>query len=225
MTESVDVSSVEATETASSPAPAPSKRFPWWGKILIALTVLIVALVGFIAVQPSDFRVTRSATFAAPPEAVFAQVNDFHNWDAWSPWAKLDPQAKNVFEGPDQGQGATLRWDGNSEVGAGNMTITESRPHELILIRLEFIRPFAGVSTTEFTFEPAGEGTKLTWTMSGKNDFLGKAIGLILDCDALVGASFEEGLENMRGIVEVEASRRGDPQPIRESGAGNTDSH
>lgn len=211
MTESVDVAKVDATETASSPTAAPPKRFPWWGKFLLALAVLIAALVGFIALQPSDFRVSRSATFAAPPELVFAQVNDFHKWDDWSPWAKLDPQAKNVFEGPDQGEGATFRWDGNDQVGAGNMTITESRPHELILIRLEFIRPFAGVSTTEFTFEPVGEGTKVAWTMSGKNDFIGKAIGLILDCDTMVGASFEEGLENMRAIVESESSPRGNP--------------
>jgi uncharacterized protein YndB with AHSA1/START domain len=207
MSQPADVASVETAETPTAASAASRRRFPLWGKILIALSVLVVAFLGVVAMQPSDFRVTRSAVLAAPPEVVFAQVNDFHNWEAWSPWADLDPQAKETFEGPDRGEGAVLHWDGNSEVGAGNMTITESRPHELILIRLEFIRPFAGVSTTEFAFQPEGEGTKVAWTMSGKNDFIGKAISLFLDCEKLVGEQFEEGLENMRAIVETTPER------------------
>src|ERR1700676_1636756 len=105
-------------------------------KILIALAAIVVVFLGIVALQPSDFRVVRAATLPAPPAAVFDQVNDFHNWEAWSPWAKLDPTAKNTFEGPSAGTGAIFKWAGNAEVGEGCMTITESHPNDLILIKL-----------------------------------------------------------------------------------------
>ena len=116
---------------------------------------------------------------AATPAAVFAQVNDFHKWEAWSPWAKMDPEREeSTFDGPTSGEGAKFAWDGNKDVGAGNMTITESVPNDHIRIRLEFIRPFAGVNDTLFTFKPIGDKTNVTWTMSGKNNFITKAISL-----------------------------------------------
>ena len=111
-------------------------------KILIGIAVILVAFVVIVALQPSDFRIVRSINISAPPAAVFAQVNDFHNWEAWSPWAKLDPAAKATFEGPSAGEGAIFRWVGNEEVGEGNMTITESRPSDLIRIKLEFPEAF-----------------------------------------------------------------------------------
>jgi uncharacterized protein YndB with AHSA1/START domain len=171
-------------------------------KILIGLSVVIVGFVVLVATRPSDFRVTRSMTMAAPPEAVFAQVNDFHNWNAWSPWAKLDPTAKNSFEGPALGQGAGFRWDGNKDVGAGAMTILESVPSSLIRIKLEFLKPFKATDTAEFTFTPQDAGTLVTWSMYGKNNFMAKAVGLFMDCDTMVGGMFEKGLTNMKAIVE-----------------------
>lgn len=125
-------------------------------KILITLAVIIVVFAVIVALQPSDFRVARTATISAPPPAVFAQVNDFHKWEAWSPWAKLDPAAKNSFEGPAAGRGAIFKWSGNNEVGEGSMTITESRPSDLIKIKLDFTKPFEATNTTEFTFKPEG---------------------------------------------------------------------
>src|SRR5437764_12113641 len=119
-------------------------------KILIGVAVVIVLLVIFIATRPPEFSVTRSATMSATPAAAFAQVNDFHKWEAWSPWAKMDPNAKSTFEGSPSGKGAKFHWDGNKDIGAGNMTITESMPNDHIRIRLEFIRPFAGVNDTLF---------------------------------------------------------------------------
>src|SRR5438552_10530725 len=99
-------------------------------KFLIAIAAIIVVFVVVVALQPSEFRIVRSATISAPPSDVFAQVNDFHNWEAWSPWAKLDPAAKNSFEGPSAGTGAIFKWSGNGDVGEGIMTLTESRPSE-----------------------------------------------------------------------------------------------
>ena len=171
-------------------------------KILIALAAIVVVFVAVVAMQPSEFRIARTATMSAPAPAVFAQVNDFHNWEAWSPWAKLDPAAKNSFEGPPAGTGAIFRWAGNNQVGEGSMTITESRPNELIRFNLEFLKPMAGTSTAEFTFKPEGDQTTVTWSMSGENNFIAKAICLFMNMDKMVGGKFEEGLAAMKSIVE-----------------------
>lgn len=171
--------------------------------IAAAIAALVLILSVVIAVQPEDYRVTRSAEMAAEPDEVFAQINDFHNWEAWSPWAKLDPNAKNTFEGATSGEGAKFGWAGNDKVGEGKMTIVESKPPELVRMKLEFIKPMAGVCDTEFAFKPVGEKTAVTWTMSGKNDFMGKAFNLIMDCDAMIGTDFEKGLANIKAVVEA----------------------
>jgi hypothetical protein len=103
--------------------------------ILIALAVIIIALIVIVAMRPSDFRVTRTATISAPAEVVFTQVNDLHKWEAWSPWAKLDPAAKITYEGPPAGAGASFRWAGNNKVGEGSMIIMESRPWRFCVYR------------------------------------------------------------------------------------------
>lgn len=176
-------------------------------KILIALAVVVLVFVVIVATRPADFRVTRSASFAAPPEAVFAQINNFHNWDAWSPWSKLDPNAKFTFEGPEAGVGAAFAWAGNNQVGEGRMTITESRTNELIRLKMEFLKPMEAISTTEFTFKPEGDQTAVTWTMSGKNNFMAKAVSLFMDCDKLIGDQFEKGLANLKSVVENAAAK------------------
>ena len=174
-------------------------------KILIALAALVIVFLVIVALQPSDFRVTRTATIAAPPPAVFAQVNDFHNWEAWSPWAKLDPALKQNYAGAPAGTGAIYSWSGNNNVGEGRMTITESRPSDLILINLEFMRPFAATNTTEFTFKPEGDGTAVTWTMAGRNTFMAKAVHMFMNMDKMVGGQFEQGLATMKRVVETPA--------------------
>jgi len=172
-------------------------------KILIALAVIVIAFLGFVAIQPSEFRVERTAAISAPPEAVFAQVNDFHNWEAWSPWAKLDPAARTTFEGPAAGTGAIFRWAGNHEIGEGSMTITDSRPSELIRIKLEFLKPMAATNTTEFTFKPEGDQTVVTWSMSGRHNFMGKAVCLFMNMDKMVGGMYEKGLARMKSLLEA----------------------
>lgn len=171
-------------------------------KILTFITVALVALAVVIYMQPEEFKVTRSATMNATSQVVFDQVNNYRKWDAWSPWSKLDPNSKVTFTGPESGVGATFAWVGNSNVGEGRQTIVESRSPELIRIKLEFFKPMEGVNDTEFTFKPEGEGTLVTWTMSGKNNFIGKAMSLVMDCDKMVGGYFEQGLTNMKGVVE-----------------------
>jgi hypothetical protein len=171
-------------------------------KILMVIAAVIFIFVVIVMMQPSDFRISRSAVIAAPPQDVFAQVNNFHNWEAWSPWAKLDPQAKAIYEGPSAGEGAIFKWSGNNEVGEGSNTIMESRPDELITIKLEFLKPFQATNTAEFTFKPEGNATVVTWSMYGKNNFVGKAMGLIMNCDKMLGGQFEQGLAQLKSVVE-----------------------
>ncbi|GMV91074.1 MAG: hypothetical protein AMXMBFR82_08520 [Candidatus Hydrogenedentota bacterium] len=175
--------------------------------LLVVAAVLVVAVVVLaivISTRPSEFRVSRSATIAAPPSIVFAQVNDFHKWEAWNPWGKLDPHMTSTYEGPDQGPGAKYAWVGDKNVGEGRMTIEESQPNERIQIRLEFLKPMKATNTAEFTFQPEGDRTNVTWTMHGENNFMGKAVGLFMDMDKMIGDNFEKGLADMKAIAESE---------------------
>jgi len=166
----------------------------------------VVVVVVVIAMRPTEFRVERTATMSAPAPVVFAQVNDFHQWEAWSPYAKRDPAMKKSFEGASAGVGAIYTWSGNHEVGEGRTTIIESRPSALIRIKLEFVRPFAGSSTAEFTFKPEGERTAVTWSLDGRNSFIAKAMGLVMNMDRMIGDDFEKGLAQLQSIAE--AARR-----------------
>lgn len=180
-------------------------------KVLLAvfglLAAVVVVFLIVVAVQPSQYRVERSTTIDAPPEEVFAHVNDFHQWEAWSPWAERDPNAVAIYEGPDAGEGAIFKWSGNDDVGEGSMTITESKPHERIGIDLAFVRPMEDACDVEFIFEPQGDGTKVNWAMFGENNFVGKAFCLFMDMDAMVGKDFEQGLASMKKAVEGEAGK------------------
>lgn len=175
-------------------------------KILIGLAVIVVAFAIIVAMRPADFRIVRSTTIAAPPEAVFAQVNDLHQWQSWSPWEKLDPQMSRTFLGPPAGVGATYRWVGNKKAGEGVMRIAESRPAYLVRLDLEFIKPFAANNVAEFKFEPEGGKTQVTWSMTGRNGFMGKAFCMVMDMDKMVGADFEKGLAAMKSVAESRAA-------------------
>jgi len=171
--------------------------------ILVVLAVIIIALVIVVSMQANDFCYTRSLVITAPVAKVFAQVNDFHNWAAWSPWAKLDPDAKNTFDGPTAGTGAIFKWSGNNNVGEGTNTIIESSPGELIRIKLEFLKPFKATHTAEFKFKTEGQQTIVTWSMFGKNNFMGKAMGLFMNCDKMIGGQFDKGLASLKEVSEL----------------------
>jgi carbon monoxide dehydrogenase subunit G len=173
--------------------------------IIAAIAVIVAGFAVYVALQPSEFRIVRSASIAAPPAAVFAQVNDFHKWEAWSPWAKLDPAAKVDFEGAPAGEGAVFTWSGNDQVGEGRMTLAESRPDELVRIQVAFVRPFEGGNVSEFAFKPEGAQTAVTWTMSGRNGFIGKAMCLFIDMEKMLGGDMEKGLAQMKSVAEAAA--------------------
>lgn len=194
--------------TATSPESTPQRRS--LGRILLKLLAVFAVALGvlviIVAMRPNEMRISRSASIKAGPSAVFPHVNDFHLWDEWSPWAKLDPNAKNSFEGPSSGKDSVFKWSGNDEVGEGSMTIVESTPAERIRIRLDFVRPFEDTSDVEFTFQPEGEETKVTWTMSGKHNFISKAMCLVMNMEKMLGDQFDSGLAKMKDAVEKAAS-------------------
>jgi len=170
-------------------------------KILIAVALLILAFVVVVALQPSEFKVERTAAIAAPPAEVFPHVNNFHNWEAWSPWAKLDPNAKVAFEGPDAGTGASMSWAGNDKVGEGKMTMTESAPNDLAKIKVDFVKPFEGSVDSAFGFKPEGDQTQVTWTMTAHHNFVEKAFCLVMNGKKMMAGEMDKGLANMKSVV------------------------
>lgn len=176
-------------------------------KIAVALAALLVALAAVVATRPAHYSVSRSASINAPAAAIYAQVTDFRRWEAWSPWEKLDPQMQKVYSGAAGVEGAAYAWRGNDKVGEGRMTLIEARPPRAAGFRLEFIKPFASVSTTRFSLAEKGPATQVTWTMDGDNDFLGKLFCLFMDMDKMVGGDFERGLASLRSVTEAQAAR------------------
>ena len=172
-------------------------------KLLIALAILLVVFVVIIATRPGDFRYTRSATITAAPERLFGQVNDLHKFQDWNPWAKVDPSCVITYSGPASGVGSAYTWAGNKEVGEGTMTIVETKPGELVRARMDFRKPFAATNTVDFTFKPEGNHTVVTWSMYGPNNFMGKAIGLFIDCDKMCGDQFIKGLATLKSLAEA----------------------
>jgi uncharacterized protein YndB with AHSA1/START domain len=179
-------------------------------KLRIVLIVVFVLIVGFaiiVQLQPAEYQVLRTMTTSARPATVFAQVNNFHKWEAWSPWAKLDPNATTTFDGPPAGTGAIYSWAGNDKVGAGTMTIIQSRPNEMIRIKLDFTKPFASTSTSEFMFDVVDGQTVVRWRMSGEKNFMSKAFCLFHSMDKMIGGDFERGLDQLKTVSEA-ATRR-----------------
>ena len=172
-------------------------------KILVGLVAVIIVFLILVATRPADFRVERSSTIAASPDALFEQVNDHRKFAVWNPWLKLDPNVKNTYSGPDSGVGAVCSWDGNNNIGAGSSTIIESKPGELVRQRMDWKRPMEGTSTVDFTFKSEGDKTVVTWAMYGKNGFMGKAVSVFMDCDKMIGPKFEEGLAELGKVVAV----------------------
>ncbi|HYH98746.1 SRPBCC family protein [Hyalangium sp.] len=188
-------------------------------KILIGLAIVVAALAGVISTRPSTFTVQRTATIQAPADIPFAMVNDFHRWGQWSPWEKLDPNQSRTFTGANAGLDSVYEWSGNDKVGKGRMTIEESKPSELVRIRLEFLEPWEANNTTAFSFMPTGDGVTVTWKMEGQNTFMGKAFSLFMDMDSMIGKDFESGLATMKTAAEAEAKKQAEEKAVAEKAA------
>ena len=170
--------------------------------IAIVVAALIAGVLVFAATRPDNFRVERSVTIKAPPEKIYPYFDDFNRWAAWSPWEKLDPAMKRSFSGPPAGKGSVYSWEGNSKVGEGRMEILESSPSSKLLIKLDFIKPFEGHNTTEYTLVPSGGMTQVTWAMYGPAPYVSKLMGVFVSMDSMIGKDFEAGLANLKAAAE-----------------------
>jgi Polyketide cyclase / dehydrase and lipid transport len=167
-------------------------------KIFLAVLAAIGLFLGYVAIQP-NVPITRSATLDAPAAAIFPHINDLHKWQAWSPWAKIDPNAKATFEGPEAGVGAVFNWSSaNDEVGEGKMTIIESVPNDHVKIQLDFAKPYAGKSVAVLSLKPEADKTNVTWAMTGDDPgFMVRVICTLMNMDKMVGGMFEKGLASL----------------------------
>lgn len=160
-------------------------------------------------INVDTFHIERSTMIAAPAQAIFPHINDFHAWEAWSPYEKMDAELGKTYSGPASGAGAAYAWVGR-KAGSGRMEITRSETPSKIVIQLDFSKPMTAHNTAEFTLEPAGgagsDGTKVTWAMHGPNTLMSKVMGLFFSMDKLVGPQFAEGLANLKRVVETEAA-------------------
>jgi uncharacterized protein YndB with AHSA1/START domain len=179
--------------------------------ILIVLLLAVVAVLGLAATKPDHYHVERSATMSAPPAAVFAQLNDFHHWEAWSPWEKIDPAMKRTFDGPASGKDQSYAWVGNDKVGEGKMTITASEPDTHLGIRLDFIKPWTETCEVDFAVAPEAEGTKVTWGMNGNHTYVSKIFCVFMDMDKMIGNDFEKGLAQLKTVTESAPAAAAEP--------------
>ncbi len=170
--------------------------------IAIAVVVLIAAVLIYAATRPDTFRVQRSTSIKAPPEKIFALINDFHSWGAWSPYEKKDPAMKRTMSDPASGKGAVYEWEGDRNVGKGRMEIAESSPPSRVAIDLAFVRPFEARNIVEFTLAPERDATNVTWAMNGPSPYLSKLMGIFCNMDSMIGKDFEAGLASLKTVAE-----------------------
>jgi len=170
--------------------------------VVVLLAIAVVVVLGLAAMKPDTFRVQRAMAIKAPPEKIFALINDFHTWGQWSPWEKKDSAMKRAFSGAPSGKGAAYAWEGDNNVGQGSMEIVESAPPSKIAIKLDFVRPFEAHNRVVFTLEPKGDATNVSWDMQGPTPFLAKIVHVFLDMDKMVGNDFETGLANLKAASE-----------------------
>jgi hypothetical protein len=194
-----------STATRPETNVAPARKRSKVKTILLTLVGLFVLSVGVVlaaaATKPATFRVERSIVVNAPPEKITPHLSDLKKWTTWSPWEKLDPDMKREYSGAQSGVGAKYAWDGDSNIGAGQIEINESTPQK-VAFSLEFLRPMACKNAADFTMTPEANGTKLTWAMHGDNTFMGKVVQVFLDMDDMCGPQFDEGLTNLKNLAE-----------------------
>jgi uncharacterized protein YndB with AHSA1/START domain len=170
--------------------------------IAIVLGLLIAALLIYAATKPDSFRIERTTTIKAPPEKIFALINDFHQWEAWSPWEKIDPALKRTYSGAASGTGAIYEWNGNKDIGQGRMEITESTPAFKVALKLDFVKPFEAHNMVDFTLATQGDSTTVTQAMYGPSPYMSKLMTTFFSMEKMVGSKYEEGLANLKALAE-----------------------
>lgn len=168
----------------------------------IVTVVLLAALLAYSATLPDTLVVQRATSIKAPPEKVFALINDLHAWSAWSPYEQKDPAMKKIYSGAPSGKGAAFEWDGNSNVGKGRLEILDAPAPSKVAMRLHMLKPFEAKNTVEFTLDTKGNTTEVAWAMQGSMPYLSKVLSVFIDMDKMVGRDFEAGLANLKNLAE-----------------------
>lgn len=168
----------------------------------VVVLVVIVGILIYATTQPDTFRVHRTASIKAPPERIFALINDFKAWPAWSPYEKKDPAMKRTYGAVTAGKGATYAWEGDRNVGQGSMEILESSPPNKFVIRLDFQKPIEAHNTGEFVLEPKADATSVTWAIYGPMPYMSKVICVFMNMDTMIGKDFEQGLADLKAAAE-----------------------
>src|SRR5262245_472991 len=172
------------------------------GIIAVVVVVGIAGILIYAATRPDSFRVERSASIKAPPAKIFPLIGDLKAWAAWSPYEKKDPAMQRSYGAVTAGKGATYDWQGDRNVGQGHMEIVESTPPNRLLIKLDFIKPFQAHNNAEFTLQPKGDSTLVTWAIYGPSAYMTTVMGLFFSMDAMIGRDFEAGLADLKAAAE-----------------------
>jgi uncharacterized protein YndB with AHSA1/START domain len=171
-------------------------------KIIIVIAVLVAIVLVFAATKPKIFTVQRTINIKAPPDKIFELINDFHNWSGWAPQDKEDPTMRRTYSGAANGKSAVSEWVSSGSAGKGRMSIIESTPPRMISVQVDFVKPFEAHNINEFTLEPTGDSTKVTWSMHGTNLYIMKLISVFKNMDSVAGKHFERGLDNLKTVAE-----------------------
>ena len=170
--------------------------------VAVVLAIAIAAMLILAATKPASFGVQRTVSVTAPPGSIFPLINDFHEWRSWSAYENKDTAMKRSYRGAASGPGAVYAWEGNGNVGAGRMEIIEASAASKIVIKLDFIRPFEGHNTAEFTMLPQGDATIVAWAMRGPAPLMSRLMRVFMNLDHMIGKDFEVGLANLKGLAE-----------------------
>ena len=175
-------------------------------EIIVVIAVLLAAAIAVVLILASrkadTLRVQRTAAIHAPPEKIFPLISDFHQWRAWSPYEDRDPDLQRSYSGAASGRGAVYAWEGNKNVGSGRMEILDAPAPSKVVIKLDFLKPFEAHNTAEFTLQPSGDTTTVTWLMHGPANFMSRLIQVFMNLDNMIGKDFEAGLANLKTLTE-----------------------
>ncbi|MEE9385176.1 MAG: SRPBCC family protein [Nannocystaceae bacterium] len=173
-------------------------------KILLVVASLVLLFIVVVMAQPSVFHVERSVEIAASPEVVWAEISNFKQWKGWSHWDKSDPSQKTTITGDAGSVGHKTEWNGE-KTGQGTMTITEASAPTRMVFKLEFKKPMESEAVAAFDMVAAGAKTKVTWSLDGHNNFMGKFFGLLMGVEDMIGSAYEDSLTNLTDIAEEHA--------------------
>jgi uncharacterized protein YndB with AHSA1/START domain len=171
--------------------------------IAVIVALAIAAVLILASRKPDTFRVERTALIKAAPEKIFPLIEDFHRWQSWSPYEDRDPAMQRSFSGAGRGKGAVYAWSGNRNVGSGRMEILDAPAPNKVVIKLDFIKPFEGHNTAEFTLLPRGDATTVTWLMHGPAPLMSKLMQVFMNMDNMIGKDFAAGLANLKRVTET----------------------